>query len=218
MLERQGHKVAFAEDGAQALEAVRDQNFDFVLMDRHMPVMDGVEAVRAIRCLPPPACNVPVVALTAAATQDEVLECLSAGMDDFISKPFTPEQLTAVAARIVSTRQGDGGRDYDPAHLEILRGSLGEDSLAELLPQFFAAAQGSLTALASAIAMRDGKAMAEHAHDLRGAAGQVGLVGLQRLCGAVETAVREGRLEEATTLADQLPAAYARGRAWLRRG
>ncbi|MGE5475386.1 MAG: response regulator, partial [Bacteroidales bacterium] len=218
MLERLGHTVAFAEDGAEALAAVRATSFDFVLMDRHMPVMDGVEAVRAIRCLPPPACNVPVVALTAAATQDEVLECLAAGMDDFISKPFTPEQLTAVAARILAARHGEGNRDYDPTHLDVLRQALGEDSVAELLPQFYSTAQASLAALASATAMRDGKAMAEHAHDLKGAGGQVGLVGLHRLCAAIETAIREGRLTDATTLADQVPAAYARGRAWLRRG
>jgi CheY-like chemotaxis protein len=166
----------------------------------------------------PPAGNVPVVALTAAATQDEVLECLVAGMDDFLAKPIAPEQLDEVARRVVAHRRGEGDRDFDPSTLAVLRDALGAESVAELVPQFHATAQSLLTALAAAVALRDGKAVGETAHDLKGAAGQVGLVGLQRLCGAVEAAVREGRMDDAITLADQVPAAYARGRAWLRHG
>ncbi|MGE5517709.1 MAG: response regulator [Bacteroidota bacterium] len=221
MLERQGHRVTAVDNGALALEAVHATAYDFILMDRHMPVMDGVEAVRAIRALPPPAGNVPVVALTAAATQDEVLECLVAGMDDFVAKPITPEQLDEVARRVVAHRAGtaaDGDRDFDPTLLEILRESLGAESVAELVPQYYATAQTLLTRLSAAIAMRDGKAVGDHAHDLKGASGQLGLVGLQRLCGAIEAAVREGRMDDAIALADQIPAAYARGRAWLRSG
>ncbi|MGE5475082.1 MAG: ATP-binding protein [Bacteroidales bacterium] len=218
MLERQGHKVTVAENGALAVEAVAATEFDFVLMDRHMPVMDGVQAVRAIRAMAPPAGNVPVVALTAAATQDEVLECLVAGMDDFLAKPIAPEQLDEVARRVVAHRCGEGDRDFDPNTLAVLRDALGAEGVAELVPQFHATAQALLTALAAAVALRDGKAVGETAHDLKGAAGQVGLVGLQRLSGAVEAAVREGRMDDAITLADQVPAAYARGRAWLRHG
>lgn len=217
MLERQGHRVTSVENGAQAVEAAGTATFDFVLMDRHMPVMDGVEAVRAIRALPPPAGNVPVVALTAAATQDEVLECLVAGMDDFIAKPIAPEQLDEVARR-VARGEGGGDRDFDPTSLGILREALGAETLAELIPQYYATAQALLAGLSTSVAMRDGKALADQAHDLKGASGQLGLVGLQRLCGAIEVAVREGRMDDAIALADQLPAAYARGRARLREG
>jgi signal transduction histidine kinase/CheY-like chemotaxis protein/HPt (histidine-containing phosphotransfer) domain-containing protein len=215
MLERQGHRVAYAENGVEAVERVTEGGFDLVLMDRHMPVMDGVAAVRAIRALPSPLGNVPVVALTAAATQDEVLECLVAGMDDFVPKPFSPEQLAEAVARIAGNRQGE---DYDRTHLDALRDMLGEESLAEIVPQYHVTAQKLLGRLSAAIAMRDGKEVAEAAHDLKGASGQVGLVGLQRLCGAVEGAVREGRLDDAIRLADGIAAAYARGRAWLRGG
>lgn len=215
MLERQGHRVAFVENGAKAVEMVQGGDYDLVLMDRHMPVMDGVAAVRAIRALPAPTGAVPVVALTAAATRDEVQDCLAAGMDDFIPKPVTPEHLAEAVARVMAHRQGGGESDFDPAHLDILRSALGADALAELLPQYHATAQDLLGQLSAAIALRDGKVMAERAHDLKGASAQVGLTGLQRLCAAIEAAVREGRLDDATRLADQVPAAYARGCAWL---
>jgi signal transduction histidine kinase/CheY-like chemotaxis protein len=218
MLSRQGHSVQTVEDGRQAVEAVQAGGFDLVLMDRHMPVMDGVEAVRAIRALPPPAGNVAVVAVTAAATQDEVQECLAAGMDDFVPKPFTPEHLADMARRLAARRGGEADADFDPAHLEGLRKALGAEVVDELVPAFNASAAALLADISAAATMRDGTAVAEHAHALRSASAQLGLVGIERLCQSVEMAVREGRLDDSLALAARLPTAYARGRAWLRNG
>jgi CheY-like chemotaxis protein len=84
-----------AEDGVEAVEAVRAGRFDLVLMDIKMPRMDGVEATRAIRALPAPLGQIPVIALTANADPDDAAAYLGAGMNAVVEKPMKPEQLFA---------------------------------------------------------------------------------------------------------------------------
>jgi len=99
LLERQGHSVRVVPDGAAAVEAVKRQRFDLILMDVHMPVMDGLAATRAIRARSGPEASLPIVALTAAASLSENQACRDAGMDDVVAKPFRPEDLYAALAR-----------------------------------------------------------------------------------------------------------------------
>ncbi|CAA7612678.1 conserved hypothetical protein [Magnetospirillum sp. LM-5] len=98
-LERRGHRVHAVPDGAQALEALRTRPYDVVLMDMQMPVMDGLEATRAIRSLPAPAGQVPIVALTANAFRSDAESCAAAGMNGFLAKPVDFFQLQATLAR-----------------------------------------------------------------------------------------------------------------------
>ncbi|MDP3634211.1 PAS domain-containing hybrid sensor histidine kinase/response regulator [Phenylobacterium sp.] len=92
VLEGAGLRYEFAEDGVAAVAAVKTGRFDMVLMDVHMPRMDGLEATRAIRALPGPLSAIPIIAVT-AASPDEVSECREAGMDDFVSKPISAAAL-----------------------------------------------------------------------------------------------------------------------------
>jgi PAS domain S-box-containing protein len=82
-----------AENGLVAIEKLKSGWFDVVLMDVQMPVMDGYETTKAIRQMPEPKSKVPIIALTANATKSDAAKCLSAGMDDFLPKPFTPDDL-----------------------------------------------------------------------------------------------------------------------------
>lgn len=82
-----------AENGFVAIEKVKGNKYDVILMDVQMPVMDGYEATRAIRMMPGDMAAVPIVALTANATKADIDKCMVAGMNDFLSKPFTPEDL-----------------------------------------------------------------------------------------------------------------------------
>ncbi|ODT85388.1 hybrid sensor histidine kinase/response regulator [Phenylobacterium sp. SCN 70-31] len=88
-------------DGAQAIEAVARGGFDVVLMDVHMPVMDGLEATRRIRELPGAAGRIPIVAMTANAMKSDEEACRAAGMDDFVSKPFKPDEFVGALLRVL---------------------------------------------------------------------------------------------------------------------
>jgi CheY-like chemotaxis protein len=97
MLKRDGHRVVHAENGVAVLANLQERRFDVVLMDCHMPEMDGFEATKQIR-----ARNIPVrvIALTASAMDDERAHCFAVGMDDFLSKPLTAANLREALGRI----------------------------------------------------------------------------------------------------------------------
>lgn len=97
MLAAAGFDVETADDGAQALEAVRSRAFDVVFMDVHMPIMDGLTACRAIRALEGDRAGTPVVAVTAATLPDDVARCRAAGMNAHLAKPVEQDRLVAAA-------------------------------------------------------------------------------------------------------------------------
>ncbi|BCS87523.1 hybrid sensor histidine kinase/response regulator [Pseudodesulfovibrio sediminis] len=106
LLEKMGCEVVLAEDGVQAVDALKQKRFDIVLMDVEMPQMNGIEATRLIRkpetgCLDP---DVPIVALTARAMWGDEQRCIHVGMDDYVSKPV---DIDTIAAIIQSTLQKD---------------------------------------------------------------------------------------------------------------
>ncbi len=104
ILERAGHSVCLAVNGREAVEfyfsALNTEPFDVVLMDVHMPDVDGLEATRQIRIREQSGKKVPIAALTANAFQEDRDECLDAGMDDYLSKPFEPESLARTLYRL----------------------------------------------------------------------------------------------------------------------
>ncbi|MBB3139272.1 response regulator [Halomonas organivorans] len=102
LLRQRGHAVVLAENGREAVDTVAREAFDVVLMDIHMPVMDGLEAARAIRGA---GYRLPIVAMTASATREDRERCLAAGMDDFVSKPFRAAELYAAVER------SEGGKE-----------------------------------------------------------------------------------------------------------
>lgn len=92
ILQKLGHSVMIAEDGSQAIEILKDNRFDIIFMDVHMPVMDGIEATHRIRAnhIAP---NTPIIAMTAGVMQDERDSYIKAGMDGFVSKPIVLREL-----------------------------------------------------------------------------------------------------------------------------
>jgi two-component system, sensor histidine kinase len=94
-----------AEDGLEAVEAVQSRRFDLVLMDIKMPRMDGVQATLAIRALPGPDKDVPIIALTANADPDDAKHYLSIGMASVVEKPIKPERLRAAMNAALETAE-----------------------------------------------------------------------------------------------------------------
>jgi CheY-like chemotaxis protein len=101
-----GHTVHMVENGLQAVDAVRRDDYDVILMDIQMPELDGIGATREIRALGEPKCNIPIIALTANAMAGDEKRYLEAGVDAYVSKPIRPvelfQKLAEVTARSVA--------------------------------------------------------------------------------------------------------------------
>ena len=103
LLELLGHSVRVVNNGREAVEAARQQNFDVVLMDVEMPELDGLEATRLIRDMEvDTGRRTPIVAMTAHAVTGFQQKCLEAGMDDYISKPIDPQKLSRIMEGVSS--------------------------------------------------------------------------------------------------------------------
>lgn len=101
LLSKHGHTVEVVENGEVAVELVKQRSFDVVLMDVQMPGMDGFEATAAIRALPDRGkATVPIIAMTAHAMKSDEERCLAAGMDGYLSKPISAEELLAMLADV----------------------------------------------------------------------------------------------------------------------
>ncbi|WP_247878364.1 response regulator [Azospirillum sp. TSO22-1] len=101
LLRKAGLSATLADGGAEALRLIREEAFDAVLMDVAMPEVDGLAATAAIRALPEPLAGIPIIAMTAHAFPEDRARCLSAGMDDYVAKPFqTVDLLEALARRL----------------------------------------------------------------------------------------------------------------------
>jgi two-component system, sensor histidine kinase and response regulator len=102
LLEKLGHSIVIAEDGQQALAVLEEvPNFDLILMDVVMPVMDGLEATREIRRRElTTGQHIPIIAVTANTANDDRNDCFAAGMDDFVLKPLRPSELQLAIARV----------------------------------------------------------------------------------------------------------------------
>ena len=100
VLHKLGHHVTVVENGTQAVDAFHRGGLDIILMDCHMPEMDGFEATRAIRRSGADRANLPIIAVTANAFAEDRAECLAAGMDDHVAKPVETTALETVMARV----------------------------------------------------------------------------------------------------------------------
>ncbi len=180
-------------DGAQAIQAVQQHDYDLVLMDVQMPVMDGIEATKHIRSLPPPRGTVPIIALTANVYAEQVAGFLEAGMNDHVGKPMERvELLRAVERWLPGGADEAGGREpaaidrgiYDGV-LELIGPSRVQDLLDRLKAQLLAFPDTSMADL-------DRTVLAASAHDLVSTAGMMGFSKLSAVSQELESACREG--------------------------
>ena len=205
MLVKRGHEVHVAANGREAVEAVRERDYDVVLMDIQMPELDGFEATAAIRALDKGK-QLPIIGLTAHALSGERERCLSRGMSDYLAKPFKAHELFALVeagadGRAVTPAEPRVPAAAPPVDLEGFRNTLreagAEQALYSIVDTFVRQGPDRLAALATAAASGDGSEMAKAAHIFRGAAATSGARELAELLERVETSARAGRVEEA---------------------
>ena len=222
MIDKLGHKVKTAENGQIALDMLETEDpFDVILMDRHMPVMDGIEATRHIRSFEGVEGTIPIIAVTAAVTEREVKACLEAGMNDVVTKPIDPRLLEDALRRVAAPGQDDQGWEanlgaipqadeppvLDRGVIDALNTEYGGDTAAELVAMFRDLAPAALAGFQAAVEADDLDQMMHHSHDLKSSAANVGLMRLSRLCLEIEKASDSGQGELAREMGQQLPAA-----------
>lgn len=198
--------VATENDGLAAVYAVQKSDFDLILMDCQMPCMDGYEATALIRQLPGSKGKIKVIALTANALLDEKDRCTSAGMDGYLSKPFSEADLEKVMARVLSDVVVP-----EPESVSVREESSIDVAVLDELRSEFNRASGFLS-FAQLFAMEVGETMAriEQAttasqltaatHHLRGSALNFGAIKLAKLSVSIEELVALGKHEEAKAL------------------
>ena len=181
MLEKRGHRVTAVENGFDVVEAVRDGEFDMVFMDVQMPQMDGLQATTTIRERETDD-HLPIVAMTAHAMKGDRERCVAAGMDDYIAKPISPDEVSDVLARFARRSEPAAETERDvPGVAQILdRESLlarvdqDPDFLADVVQLFISQYPAQLDLLRRAILHRHAEDVLKQAHTLKGAAGNVG--------------------------------------------
>jgi CheY-like chemotaxis protein len=105
------------QNGLEAVEAATNESWDMIIMDCQMPVMDGIEATRAIRQKAAPNLDTPIIAITANASESYRLQCLQAGMNDYCTKPLRMEKLKKLVSTYAKRNKGEpaGAGDKFPA-------------------------------------------------------------------------------------------------------
>ncbi len=191
-LERLGCNVTTAANGQEALDACAAQDFDLVFMDLQMPVMDGLTAARRLRAREAGRRRTPIVALTANARQQDLDECLAAGMDDFITKPIDPARLQAILEQHAPSRDpvpdtAGAAAEVDSSRLREL--ALGDRVLARgLIETFLEGGRRALADIHSGMTAGDAVLVRRAAHTLKGSSANMGARSLQQASVALERA------------------------------
>jgi PAS domain S-box-containing protein len=215
-LARMGYRADVAATGREALEAVRRERYDVVLMDVQMPEMDGLEATRRVRSFLPDEDGPWIVALTASAMTGDPERCLAAGMNDYLSKPVRAEELAAALRRTPRRTAALAPRGDVAGSLPVLaQGPLealkdlerpGEDGfLASLLEIFRRDTPQRLDEMERAAASSDAETFRRAAHTLKSSAAALGGARVEALAARIETfATAPATLGEAAALLSPL--------------
>ena len=207
MLARIGYSVDVVENGQEACTATASKSYHLVLMDMMMPVMDGLEATRRIRSQEGnSSVRTPIVALTANADRSDEKRCVEAGMDAFISKPFTLEQLKSRISYFVFG-QANGSFPIEKKPLRVLDESvlstfvktMGEDDLPfiqELFSDFLVEANRVRTVIHAAVTSKSSIEIAQAAHSLRGSASVFGAEQVIAACLELENLAKNSQFDD----------------------
>lgn len=226
MLKKLGHSVVTAVNGQESIEKLEtDEPFDIILMDRHMPVMGGIEATRLIRDMDGPIANIPIIAVTAAITQLEVQTCLDAGMNEVVSKPIDPTELVAALNHVMNranqqplsgrdslvpnpqpTSQSDGTHTVvlDLSVIDKMRDEFGDEVMAEFVADFEEVSTNNVALFSLAAKDEDTDAMMRCAHDIKSNSATLGLMKLADVAHRIEEASKDQHLEEAREIGANL--------------
>jgi PAS domain S-box-containing protein len=233
LLAKGGHKVHVAENGHQAVDALRHGDYDVILMDIQMPELDGIQATKQIRAFPPPKSAIPIIALTAHALSGAREEYIAAGMNDYISKPVDQAILLSKLAEIAATLDG-GDRSaaeaaqpaiaeaegdllvssgLDVSCLEMLTSVMEPAEVRDFIEMYVRETSERVSRMSE---MREIGGLGGEAHALIGTSGNVGAMRVCELARAIELACKQGDLVAARASLVLLERAFDGARNGLR--
>lgn len=231
ILRKLGLGADIANNGREALEAVQSRHYDAVLMDWHMPLMDGLEATRAIRALEGSPSNIPIIALTASVYEQDRKDCEEAGMNAFVSKPLRQDELSAAIQRCcgvpewgLASEDGAGppadgaARDFAEPPVNLADGLERHGSREfwlELAQVYLDDSLLRLESLRLALQAGDLATLGNEAHAMKGSAGEMCAMPLRQACLELEQAARRGEAGRAGGLVAALETEYAKVQAVL---
>lgn len=234
MLERLGCKVEVTASGQEALEVIARKSYDLVLMDCHMPYMDGYETTRRIRAMEGRHnTHIPIVAMTANVQQGDSDKCLAVGMDDYLPKPLKLDELRKKLQHWLTAERELGAAEETKNHFETgsnlatpndpldkeifgeLRDSVG-DAVSRMIDVFLEDTPNYLKSLEKAISDKDAQALMNLAHSIKGSARNFGASRLASVCKQLEDIGRSESTEGAVGLLSTLFTECDRVRAALR--
>lgn len=201
VLTKRGHSVTIAQNGREALELFQGEQFDVILMDIQMPIMDGYQATAAIRSSERSSdLRIPIIAMTAHAMRGDRERCLEAGMDAYVVKPIDVEQLIRAVERIgkrgdassaeAAPNDADSSHDADVPIVDVqaaLTRLAGDMDLFQDFIAFFDEDAGQLVnGIEAAIESRDDSSLQRHAHSLKGLVANFGAERCENLAASLE--------------------------------
>lgn len=202
ILKNWGCVTMVAENGFVAVEKVKDETFDAVLMDVQMPVMDGFEATKLIRALDNRAKRtVPIIALTANATRKDFEKCLAEGMDDCLTKPFTPDDLFKILTRYrpasnavtsaTASKETESRRSrIDFSYLKTVSNN-NEEFIREIIDTFIDTIPEHLHQIKTCLLINDWEEVARVVHKIKSSLSLLGFQDVKNLAIEIENSIKD---------------------------
>lgn len=194
MLLNYGFQVAEAVNGLECLKIMQDHDFDLILMDMQMPVMDGYEATRFIRDLGYQE-SIPIIAMTAHALTGDREKCLAAGCTSYIAKPFKTDELIQEICRHLSKSTHQPVKPQSALHQHLME---------QLMPEFLEQLDDLILQLEQALQQQDTDQIASLSHDVKGTAGMYGYMSIAHTASQVEQAARNRSIIQVRLLMDKM--------------
>ncbi len=223
-LSRMGYSVTIAKDGAEGVQMAERGRFDVILMDCHMPVMDGYEATAKIRALEKSGgTRVPILAMTANSKASDLQRCRDTGMDDVLVKPLSLDRVKQALEVWVPKSKTTAAEAPQPQAVETsaqlpaiddkiaeqLRDALGSGVVA-MIDAFLGDTPGYLVQLREALATGDATVLRQVAHAIKGSSANIGAAALAESAARLESAVGTNDAEALVRLVGQVEQEYAR--------
>lgn len=221
LLEKHGHRVRVADNGLEALEAVREEVFDLVVMDIRMPSMDGISATEIIR---EEGYDMPILALTAYSSDDDRRRCQDVGMNGFLAKPFEQgELLDAVdgltTGAATSTDAAPISTGYPPVRVHYFRQLMREAGVEELVEEALKVyrdeSPGRLERIENAVTDSDARSLEEETHALKSSSLNIWAVELAEYLDQAEHAAVAGDLAAVRRILELIRAEFGRVIAYI---